>query len=116
MLGHGAIPGNSLSRPLGTGSQLALGPALPVVAVRGRPQPAGVDARVEGLVADPVAADVAQPRSQVLGAAVVAGAHTPEGHGLGVGHLEADVAVALHPAAGRDQLADDDVLLQAEEV
>ena len=34
---------------------------------RGRPQPAGVDGRVERVVADPVAAHVPQPRRQVLG-------------------------------------------------
>ncbi len=43
-------------------------------------------------------------------------AHGPERHGLGVGHLEPDVAVVLHARAGRDQLADDDVLLEPEEL
>ena len=88
--------------------------AVGVLGRRGRAQPAGVDGGVEGVLADPLA-HVTQPVGQVLGVRL-AGAHGPEGHRLGVGHLEADVPVVLHARTGRDELADDDVLLEPEEL
>ena len=60
------------------------------------------------------ASDGRQPGGQILGPGVLLGG--PERHPLSLRRIENEISIPEHPGPGRDQLPDDDVLLEAEEL